>query len=204
MTAYFGLRNIGRPFPGDTVLISGAAGSTGSTVAQLARLAGCRVVGIARGPEKCRWLTEELGLDGAADYKAGDLSGQLHRLAPDGADIVWDNVGGSILNDMLAHLAIGARVVACGGISRHATGTMPVGPENYFNLIFKRATMSGFIVWDNAAEYPAARARMKTWIREGRLRYVEDVQSGLENAPRTLMRLYEGRNLGKQLLRLAD
>lgn len=202
MTAFFGLNKIGKPFAGDTLVITGAAGATGSVVGQIGKIAGCRVIGVAGGPDKCRWLVEELGFDAAVDYKAGHVRQQIKDLAPNGIDVLWDNVGGAVFNDLLSQLALHARVVVCGGISRYELGQMPAGPENYFNLIFKRAAMEGFIVLDYMAEYPWARERLAGWIREGRLRYREDIQQGLENAPRTLMRLFAGENFGKQLLKI--
>ncbi len=203
MTAFFGLYKIGKPFPGDTVVITGAAGATGSVVGQIAKIAGCKVIGIAGGEAKCAWLKDELGFDAAIDYKAGSVRGKLKELAPGGIDVLWDNVGGKVFNDLLAHLAMHGRVVVCGGISRYETGQMPAGPENYFNLIFKRATMEGFIVSDWDKEFPWARERLMAWIKEGRIHYKEDIQQGLENAPRTLMRLFSGENFGKQLLKVA-
>ncbi|MBI1250885.1 MAG: zinc-binding dehydrogenase [Alphaproteobacteria bacterium] len=203
MTAYFGLLKHGRPKPGDTVVVSGAAGATGSMVGQIAKIAGCKVIGIAGGDAKCAWLIDELGYDAAIDYKnENDLRGKLRALAPRGVDVIYDNVGGRILNDMLSCLAMHGRVVICGGISRYELGKMPAGPENYFNLIFMRGTMEGFIVLDYIPEYPVARARMRQWIREGRIKFKEDIQNGLENAPRTLMRLFQGENFGKQMLKL--
>ena len=203
MTAYFGLNKIGRPFAGDTLVITGAAGATGSVVGQIGKIAGCRVIGVAGGAAKCKWLVEELGFDAAIDYKAGDVAQQMRAAAPGGIDVLWDNVGGAIFNDLLGQLALHARVVVCGGISRYELGQMSAGPENYFNLIFQRAHMEGFIVLDYASEFAWARERMARWIREGRLRHKEDIQQGLENAPRTLMRLFVGDNFGKQLLQVA-
>jgi NADPH-dependent curcumin reductase CurA len=203
MTAFFGLQKIGKPFAGDTMVITGAAGATGSVVGQIGKIAGCRVIGVAGGEAKCRWLTDELGFDGAIDYKAGPVRAQLKALAADRIDVLWDNVGGPIFNDLLARIAFHARVVVCGGISRYELGQMPAGPENYFNLIFQRAHMEGFIVLDWASEFPWARERIARWIRDGRLHFKEDVQVGLENAPRTLMRLFQGENFGKQLLKVA-
>jgi NADPH-dependent curcumin reductase CurA len=203
MTAWCGLFKIGQPIVGDTVLVSGAAGATGSIVGQLARLAGCRVIGIAGGKEKCDWLVEEAGYSAAIDYKAGDLRTRLKELAPKGADVIFDNVGGKILNDMLGQIATGARVVICGGISRYETGTLPAGPQNYFNLVFRRASMTGFIVLDWAAEFPSIRKRMADLVHAGRLVYREDVQHGFENAPATLQRLFSGSNRGKQILAVA-
>jgi NADPH-dependent curcumin reductase CurA len=202
LTAFFGLEKIGKPFPGDTVVITGAAGATGSVVGQIARIGGCRVVGVAGGPDKCAWLTSELGFDAAIDYKAGDIREQARAAAPDRIDVLWDNVGGPAFNTLLAQLAMHARVVVCGGISRYELGQMPAGPENYFNLIFKRAAMEGFILSDYQTQFPWARERLAKWIRSGALRYKEDLQHGLESAPRTLRRLFQGENFGKQLLKL--
>jgi len=204
LTAWCGLFKLGKPLPGDTVVVSGAAGATGSTVGQLAKIAGCRAIGIAGGPEKCRWLVEEAGYDMALDYKADDLRAQLKDAAPAGADVLFDNVGGAILNDMLGQIATGARVVICGGISRYETGTLPAGPPNYFNLVFRRATMAGFIVLDWASEFPAIRKRLAALVASGQLVYREDVQHGFEQAPATLMRLFSGANRGKQLLKVAE
>ena len=202
MTAFFGLNKIGKPFAGDTLVITGAAGATGSVVGQIGKISGCKVIGVAGGPDKCKWLVDELGFDAAIDYKAGSVRKQLKEMSPGGIDVLWDNVGGKIFNDLLGELALHARVVVCGGISRYELGQMPAGPENYFNLIFKRASMQGFIVLDYQSEYPWARARITRWIREGRIKFKEDVQHGLENAPRTLMRLFAGENFGKQLLKV--
>ena len=202
LTAWCGLFKVGRPLAGDTVLVSGAAGATGSVVGQLARIAGCRTVGIAGGPDKCRWLTEEAGYDAAIDYKAGDVRERIAEHCPRGVDLVFDNVGGRVLDDMLARIATGARVVICGGISRYETGGLPAGPGNYFNLVFRRATMAGFIVLDWASEFPAIRKRLEGFVLDGRLRYQEDVRHGFENAPATLKRLFTGENRGKQLLEL--
>lgn len=202
MTAFFGLNKIGKPFAGDTLVVTGAAGATGSVVGQIGKISGCKVIGVAGGPDKCKWLVDELGFDAAIDYKAGAVRKQLKELSPGGIDVLWDNVGGKIFNDLLGELALHARVVVCGGISRYELGQMPAGPENYFNLIFKRATMQGFIVLDYQSEYPWARGRITRWIREGRIKFKEDVQHRLENAPRTLMRLFAGENFGKQLLKV--
>ncbi len=202
VTAYCGLFKVGRPVAGDTVLVSGAAGATGSVVGQLAKIAGCRVVGIAGGEDKCRWLVDEAGYDAAIDYKAGDVRRQIRDHCPGGVDVIFDNVGGAILNDMLGEIATGARIAICGGISRYETGSLPAGPQNYFNLVFRRGTMAGFIVLDWAAEFPAIRKRLEGFVQDGRLTYREDVQQGFENAPATLKRLFSGQNRGKQLLQL--
>lgn len=202
VTAYCGLFKVGKPVAGDTVLVSGAAGATGSIVGQLAKIAGCRVVGIAGGKDKCEWLVREAGYDAAIDYKAGSVRDQIKEHCPRGVDVIFDNVGGSILNDMLSQIATGARVVICGGISRYETGTLPAGPQNYFNLVFRRGTMAGFIVLDWAAEFPQIRKRLEGFVKDGSLAYQEDVQHGFENAPDTLKRLFVGANRGKQLLAL--
>jgi NADPH-dependent curcumin reductase CurA len=202
VTAYCGLFKVGKPVAGDTVLVSGAAGATGSVVGQLARIAGCRAVGIAGGQDKCDWLVREAGYDAAIDYKAGSVRQQIKELCPRGVDVIYDNVGGAILNDMLGQIATGARVVICGGISRYETGTLPAGPQNYFNLVFRRGTMAGFIVLDWAAEFPQIRKRLEAFVKDGRLAYQEDIQHGFENAPATLKRLFVGANRGKQLLEI--
>lgn len=202
VTAYCGLFKVGKPVAGDTVLVSGAAGATGSIVGQLAKIAGCRAVGIAGGADKCKWLVEEAGYDAAIDYKAGDVRRQIKEHCPNGVDVIFDNVGGAILNDMLAQIATGARVVICGGISRYETGSLPAGPQNYFNLVFRRASMAGFIVLDWASEFPAIRKRLEGFVRDGHLAYREDIQHGFENAPTTLKRLFTGDNRGKQLLQI--
>ncbi len=202
VTAYCGLFKVGEPVAGDVVVVSGAAGATGSIVGQLAKIAGCTVIGIAGGAEKCAWLVKEAGYDHAIDYKAGPIKSQLKELAPDGINVIFDNVGGTILNDMLSCIATNARVVICGGISRYETGDMPAGPQNYFNLVFRRARMQGFIVLDWMSEFADIRKRMVKWVNEGKLTYREDVQHGFENAPATLQRLFDGSNKGKQLLKL--
>lgn len=202
LTAYFGLFRHGRPQPGDTLVVSGAAGATGSIVGQLGRLAGCRVIGIAGGAEKCSWLVDELRYDAAIDYKNEPVKVRLKELCPDGVDVFFDNVGGSILNDVLARIALNARVIVCGGISRYEAEDLPPGPANYMNLVFQRATMAGFLLTDYAAEFPRAQARLESWIRSGEILHKEDVQHGFENIPATLLRLFSGKNFGKQLLRI--
>ena len=182
--------------------MSGAAGATGSVVGPLAKIAGCRAVGIAGGAEQCEWLVKEAGYDAAIDYKAGGVKEQIKEHCPRGVDVIYDNVGGSILNDMLANIATNARVVICGGISRYETGQLPAGPENYFNLVFRRGKMAGFILLDLANEFPGIRKRLEGFVNHGNLKYQEDIQSGFENAPDTLQRLFSGKNRGKQLLKL--
>lgn len=208
-TAYLGLTHVGKPQPGDTLVISAAAGATGSVVGQIGKIAGCRVIGIAGGAEKCAWLVDELGFDAAIDYKSEKVRGRLRELCPRGIDVFWDNVGGDILNDCLARLAVGARVVICGGISRYNSDPrnpeqMQPGPRNYFNVVFTGATIQGFLMSHFERDYPLAEARLLDWVRSGAIRYKEDVQAGFENAPAALNRLFVGQNFGKQLLKVAD
>lgn len=206
-TAYLALTKVGKPVAGDTLVISGAAGATGSLVGQLGKIAGCRVIGIAGGAEKCAWLTRELGFDAAIDYKADKVRARLRELAPQGIDIFFDNVGGEILNDALARLAPRARVVICGAISRYnfdpRSPDMPEGPRNYFNVVFTGATIQGFLMPQYERDYPEADARLAEWVRAGRIQARADVEEGFEKAPAALMRLFAGRNTGKQLLRVA-
>ena len=204
LTAYFGLLDIGQPKEGDTVVVSGAAGATGSIAGQIAKIKGCKVIGTAGGPEKCRWLTEEANFDGAIDYKSANLSNSLRELCPEGINVVFDNVGGEFLNVTLAQLALNARIVLCGAISRYNEKILPPGPSNYMALIFMRAKMEGFIVLDYAPKFPKAIEEISGWVREGKITYKEDIQEGLENAPSTLVRLYTGENVGKQLLKISE
>ena len=200
MTAYFGLLDIGLPKPGDTVVISGAAGATGSIAGQIAKLKGCRVIGIAGNTEKCQWLTKTLGFDEAIDYKSQDVGAELTRLCPKGIDIYFDNVGGEILDLALDRIATNARVVICGGISRYNAIGELAGPKNYFNLVFRRARMEGFIVLDYAARFPEAMAEMRQWIDSGKLQQGATVVQGFEKLPSTLIALFEGANTGKLMV----
>ncbi len=202
LTAYFGLLRIGRPEPGDTVVVSGAAGAVGSIVGQIAKLMGCRTVGIAGGADKCAWLVDELGFDAAIDYKNDNVKAALRSLCADGIDVFFDNVGGPVLNDALACIAHGARVVVCGGISRYEQASLPPGPPNYFNIVFREATMQGFLLTRFEKEFPQARVRLRGWLESGAIAHREDIQQGFENIPQTLLRLFNGANFGKQLLRL--
>lgn len=202
MTAYFGLVDVGRMKPGDTVLVSGAAGAVGSIAGQIAKLSGCRVIGIAGGPEKCAWLTDELGFDAAIDYKAGSVGRALHAAAPDGIDIYFDNVGGETLDSALAVLRKHARVVLCGAISGYnATDPQP-GPSRYLSLLVNRASMTGFIVFDYLDRFPEGMAAVSEWIRRGELVTREQVETGgVEAFGRTLNMLFDGANTGKLVLK---
>jgi NADPH-dependent curcumin reductase len=199
MTAYFGLLEIGQPQKGQTVVVSAAAGAVGSLAGQIAKVRGCRVVGIAGGAEKCRLVTEEYGFDAAIDYKAGEVGRQLRSQCPDGIDVYFDNVGGEILEAALHNLARGARVVLCGAVSQYNEGAMR-GPRNYMALLIKRARMEGFVVFDFARRYPEAAQEIAGWIGEGKLRSREHIVDGLETFPETLLMLYAGANTGKLVL----
>ncbi|MFD4459459.1 NADP-dependent oxidoreductase [Nocardia sp. NPDC058480] len=204
LTAYFGMIDIGRPSAGDTVLVCGAAGATGSIAGQIAKALGCRVIGIAGGSAKCAWVTEVARFDECIDYKADDVEARFRELAPDGIDVFFDNVGGAILDAGLANIAERARIVVCGGISSgYEAGEPPPGPRNYLQLGLKRARMEGFIFLDYLDRFPEAFARLHEWMTQGHIVYAEDVAEGFELAPATLRGLFEGRNLGKQLLRIA-
>jgi NADPH-dependent curcumin reductase CurA len=204
LTAYFGLRDVGKPAAGETVVVSGAAGATGSVAGQIAKIRGCRVIGIAGGEEKCSWLTGELGFDAAIAYRAENVSARLRELCPGGLDVFWDNVGGEILEAALSNLAMGARVVICGAISSYNAAGPPPGPRNYMNLLARRARMEGFVVFDYLTRTDEAMAELVPWVMEGRIRYREDVRDGLENAPEALLDLFNGGNTGKLIVKVAD
>jgi NADPH-dependent curcumin reductase CurA len=203
ITAYFGMLDLGQPKPTDTVVVSGAAGATGSVAGQIAKLQGARVVGIAGGPEKCAWLTKEAHFDAAIDYKRDDVAARLRELCPKGIDVYFDNVGGEILDAALAHIALRARIVLCGAISGYNESTPPPGPRNLMNLVIQRARMEGFIVLDYLPRFGEATEQLLAWVKSGAIVHEEDVQRGLENAPKTLLRLFTGANRGKQLLEVA-
>jgi NADPH-dependent curcumin reductase CurA len=202
VTAYFGLLDVGQPKPGDVVVVSGAAGATGSVAGQIAKLQGCRVVGIAGGPEKCGWLTDEAHFDAAIDYKSEDVAARLTALCPDGIDVFFDNVGGQILDDVLARIARNARIVLCGSISRYSLEKPPPGPSHYYMLTKQRGRMQGFVVMDYLSRGAEAVAQLLQWVAAGSIAWQVDVQKGFENAPRALQRLFTGANVGKQLLEL--
>jgi NADPH-dependent curcumin reductase len=204
LTAYFGLLDIGLPKAGETVLVSGAAGATGSIVGQIAKLKGCRVVGIAGGPEKCRWLKEQAGFDAVIDYKNADVNAQISLHCPEKWDVFFDNVGGDILEAALNHLNLHSRIVMCGGISGYnATDPVP-GPANLMNLITNRGRMQGFIILDYLPRAMEAIHELMAWVAAGDIIYQVDLKEGFENIPSTLQRLYTGQNVGKQLLKIAN
>jgi NADPH-dependent curcumin reductase CurA len=203
MTAYFGLFDVGKASSGDVVVVSGAAGAVGSVVGQLAKDAGCTVIGIAGGPDKCAWLTDELGFDAAIDYKAERVGRRLRELAPDGIDVYFDNVGGQILDDALARLRLNARVVICGAISTYNATEPQPGPARYMSLLVNRASMTGFVVFDYEDRYPEAAAAIGELIRAGKLTPREEVvEGGIAKFGETLNLLFEGANTGKLVLAL--
>ena len=204
MTAYFGLMDIGQPKPGETLVVSGAAGAVGQTVGQLAKIKGCRVVGIAGGAAKCDWVVKELGFDACIDYKGGSVREGLKQHCPKGVDIYFDNVGGEILDHVLAKLAPKARIVICGAISQYNNTTPMQGPKNYMSLLVNRARMEGMVVFDYAQQFPQAIAELAGYLRDGRLKSKEDiVEGGVAAFPQTLNKLFAGENFGKLALRVA-
>lgn len=202
MSAYFALLDVGAPKRGDSVVISGAAGAVGSVAGQIAKIKGCRVIGIAGGEEKCYSLINELGFDGAIDYKSEDLHAALKRECPNGVDVFFDNVGGDILDAVLSRLAPKARVVICGAISQY-NNTSPVkGPANYLSLLFNRARMEGFVVMDYAPRFAEAGQELAGWLAQGKLKSREHIVEGLETFPETLLKLFSGENFGKLVLKI--
>jgi NADPH-dependent curcumin reductase len=204
ITAYFGLLEVGRARTGETVVVSAASGATGSAAAQIAKIIGCRVIGIAGGADKCRYLVDELGLDAAIDYKNDNVVTRLKETCPRGIDVYYDNVGGRILEAALANLALRGRIVLCGAISGYNDAAGPAGPRNYMKLLTTRGRMEGFVVVDYMARADEATTAIAGWLREGRLKDLVDVQHGLENAPAIMTRLFTGQNRGKQLIKIAD
>jgi len=204
MTAYFGLLDVGQPKEGDTVVVSGAAGAVGQTVGQIARIKGCRAVGIAGGKAKCDFVVNELKFDACIDYKAGSVRDGLKQHCPNGVDVYFDNVGGEILDTVLTRINRGARIVICGAISQY-NNTAPVrGPSNYLSLLVNRARMQGMVVFDYAARYGEAVRDIAQWMKEGKFLSKEDIVPGIENFPATMNKLFTGENFGKLVLKVAD
>jgi NADPH-dependent curcumin reductase CurA len=204
MTAYFGILEVGKIQEGDVVLVSGAAGAVGSTVGQIAKIKGCKVVGIAGGPEKCTYVVEELGFDACIDYKNENVATRVKEECPKGIDVYFDNVGGDILDIALTRLRRHARVVICGAISQYNNKTAVKGPSNYLSLLVNRATMQGMVVFDYTSRYAEAAQAMGKWMAEGKLKTREDVYEGIENFPQTYNRLFSGEKLGKLVLKVIE
>jgi hypothetical protein len=202
MTAYFGLLDTGQPKPGEMVVVSAAAGAVGSIVGQIAKIKDCRVVGIAGGAEKCHYISHELGLDAAIDYKSENVKQSLREHCPEGIDVYFDNVGGAILEAVLAQIKLHARIVICGAISQYCNTGPVTGPGNYLSLLSNRATMKGMLVLDYVDRYPQAGAEMANWMAAGRLKSREDIVEGLETFPETLLKLFKGENTGKLMLKV--
>jgi NADPH-dependent curcumin reductase CurA len=204
LTAYFGLLEVGQPKPGETVVVSGAAGAVGAIVGQIAKIKGCRVVGIAGGAEKCRYLVDELGFDAVIDYKSEDVRAALHQHCPQGIDVYFDNVGGDILDAVLTKLARHARIVICGAISQYNNTTPIKGPANYLSLIVARASMTGVMVADYYPRAMEALSAMGGWLASGKLKSREDIVEGLDTFPETFQKLFSGENNGKLVLKVAQ
>ena len=204
LTAYFGLLEVGQAKAGDTVVISGAAGATGMSAGQIAKIKGCRAVGIAGGAEKCNYIVKELGFDAAIDYKNENVLAALRKHCPQGINVYFDNVGGDILDAALANLARGARVVLCGAISQYNSTTGIKGPTNYLSLLVNSARMEGFIVFNYMSRYGDAAREMAGWMKAGKLKSKEDIVDGFQTFPETLLRLFRGENFGKLMIKVAD
>lgn len=202
-TAYFGMIEYCKPRPGDTLVVSTAAGSVGALVCQLGRLQGCRVIGIAGSEQKCRWVVDELGAAACIDYKSEDVDARLRELCPGGVNIYFDNVGGEILDTVLGQIAFGARVVLCGGTSQYNHDLEWYGPKNYFNLVYQQAEMYGYFIGNFAHRYAESTARLTALLRSGELKYAEDVLEGIENVPNQLIRILRGENFGIPLIRVS-
>jgi NADPH-dependent curcumin reductase CurA len=204
MTGYFGLIESGLPKAGETVVVSGAAGAVGMTVGQVAKHLGCRVVGIAGGKDKCDFVVNELGFDACIDYKNGDVKEGLKAHCPKGVDIYFDNVGGEILDAVLTRINLKARIVICGAISQYNNTSAVKGPANYLSLLVNRARMEGIVVFDYADRYHLGVAAMAKWMKEGTFKSKEDIVDGLETFPEALLMLFEGKNFGKLVLKVAS
>lgn len=202
MTAYFGLTDVGAVKEGDTVVVSAASGAVGALVGQIAKLKGCRVVGIAGGARKCSYVVDELGFDAAIDYKSENVYKGMKQHCPDGIDVFFDNVGGEILDFALANLALNGRVVICGAISQYNATDAMYAPKNYMSLLVNRARMQGFVVFDYADRYAEGAKAMAGWLSEDKIKHREDIVEGFENFPDTLLKLFEGSNFGKLILKV--
>ena len=204
LTAWYGIKEIGKPKAGETVVVSAAAGAVGSVAGQIAKLTGARVVGIAGGPEKCKLLTGDLGFDAAVDYKADDWREQLKAATPNGIDVDFENVGGEIMDAVFGRLNLNSRVVLCGLISGYNDGELPAGPSNFGRLLVQRTMLKGFIVLDHLDRIPEFIGEASGWIAEGKLRVLETVVEGFEQLPTAINMLFDGANVGKLVVKVAD
>jgi len=204
MTAYFGILEVGELKEGDTVLVSGGAGAVGSVVGQIAKIKNCKVIGIAGGADKCKYLVDELGFDGAIDYKNDDIKAKIKEYFPKGIDVYFDNVGGEILDAAMGRLAMHARIVICGAISQYNNTTAVKGPSNYMSLLVSRASMKGMVVFDYAKDYGKAAQQMGQWMLQGKLKSKEDIYEGIENFHETFLRLFSGEKMGKLVLKVSE
>ncbi|WP_439102077.1 NADP-dependent oxidoreductase [Congregibacter sp.] len=204
MTAYFGLTDIGKPKAGDTLVVSAAAGAVGSMVGQIGKIHGCRVVGIAGADDKCQWLTEKAGFDAAINYKTEDVGKALDVHCPDGIDINFENVGGEIMDAVIARLNDFSRMPLCGLISSYNDTDATPGPYSFANLLMRRTLLKGFIILDYLDRFPEGMEAMASWLMEGKICFETDVVEGLENAPASLERLFTGKNLGKLVVRVSE
>lgn len=204
MTAYFGILEVGKIKEGEVVLVSGAAGAVGSVVGQVAKIKGCRVVGIAGGADKCKYVVDELGFDACIDYKNEDVKERLKEECPKGIDVYFDNVGGEILDLALGRLRMHARIVICGAISQYNNKQAVKGPSNYLSLLMNRATMQGMVVFDYASRYTEGAQTLGGWMAQGKLKSREDIYEGIENFPETYSRLFSGDKMGKLVLKVIE
>ena len=202
LTAYFGLFAIGEPRPGMTICVSGAAGSVGAMVCQMARIAGCRVIAVAGGPDKCRWLREQVGVDVAIDYRAANLPAALKEACPDGINIFFDNVGGEVLQAAVDRMAPHGRIVLCGQLAAYDSNSPAAGPRDMMKLVYGRIRMQGFVIGDYADDYPAAIASIRQWVTQARLRNRYDVRDGFERIPDAFVDIFNGRNAGTLIVRI--
>ena len=203
LTAYFGVLDVARPEAGETVVVSGAAGATGSVAGQIARIKGCRVVGLAGTEDKCRWVTDELGFDACINYKTEDVAARLDETCPNGIDVYFDNVGGEILDLVLDRINLRARIALCGAISTYNATVLPPGPSNYFKLVTCRARMEGFLLFDYVDRFAEGVLALAGWVAEGLIKHRVEVVEGLEQAPTAINRLFTGENSGKLVVKVA-
>ena len=204
MTAYFGLLSVLQPRAGDTLVVSAASGAVGAVVGQIGKISGCFVIGVAGSDEKCSYIVDELGFDASINYKTQDISAELARLSPTGIDVYFDNVGGPVTDAVLENLAFKSRIAICGQISQYNDADPQMGPRNLAVLTRNRARIEGFLVYDFELQHEVARARIAGWIKDGRLKYKEDIVDGFDNAPSAFIGLLQGQNFGKLLVKISD